>query len=105
VAEFDRRGWVRSLANYRIMGWVGVSYGGVRGLEIAARVRICSTIKPRGIRGQTRVWHSEARHGVCVPLPIHAGCSLLWRPKIRIRALNGGSVVKVIHRLGRGVWH
>jgi hypothetical protein len=28
------------------MGWVGVSYGSLRGLKIAARVRVCSTIKP-----------------------------------------------------------
>jgi hypothetical protein len=84
---------------------VGVSYGGVRGLEIAARVRIHSTIKPGSIRGRTRVRHSEARRGVCIPLSIHAGLSLLWHPKIRSQTLDGGSTVKVIHRLGRGVLH
>jgi hypothetical protein len=31
------------------MGWVDVSYSGVRGLEVAVRVRVCSIIKPRGI--------------------------------------------------------
>jgi hypothetical protein len=55
VAEFDRSGWVRSLANYRIMGWVGVSYSGVHGLEVAARVRVCLTIKFGGIGGRTRI--------------------------------------------------
>jgi hypothetical protein len=51
MVEFDRRVWVRSLANYRVMGWVSVSYGGVQGLDIAARVRACSTIEPGGIGG------------------------------------------------------
>jgi hypothetical protein len=62
---------------------VSVRYGGAHGLEIAARVWVCPTIKPGGIRSQTRVWHSKARSGVCIPLPIHAGRSLLWHPKIR----------------------
>jgi hypothetical protein len=74
-------------------------------MEIAARVRVCSTIKPRGIRGQTRVWYSKARLSVCIPLPIHVGRTLLWHPKIRSRTFNSGSAVKVIHQLGRGVWH
>jgi hypothetical protein len=65
VAVFDRRGWVRSLAMYGVMGWVGVSYGGVHGLEVAARVRVCSTIKLGGIRGRTRIWYSKTRCGVC----------------------------------------
>jgi hypothetical protein len=64
MAEFGRCGWVRSLANYWVTRWVDVSYGGVWGLEIASRVRIRSTIKPRGIRVETRVWHSKARRGV-----------------------------------------
>jgi hypothetical protein len=55
VAEFDRSGWVRSLTNYRIMGWVGVSYSGVHGLEVAARVRVRLTIKFGGIGGRTRI--------------------------------------------------
>jgi hypothetical protein len=44
--EFDRLGWVRGLENYQVIEWVSVSYGGVWGLEIAARVRVRSTIKP-----------------------------------------------------------
>jgi hypothetical protein len=48
---------------------VSVRYGGAHGLEIAARVWVCPTIKPGGIRSQTRVWHSKARSGVCIPLP------------------------------------
>jgi hypothetical protein len=74
-------------------------------MEIAAKVRVCSTIKPGGIGGRTRVWYSKARCGVCIPLPIHAGHSLLWHPKIRNQTLDGGSAVEVIHQLGRGVWH
>jgi hypothetical protein len=34
---------------------VGVSYSGVHGLGVAARVRVCLTINPRGIGGRTRV--------------------------------------------------
>jgi hypothetical protein len=67
--------------------------------------RVCSTIKLKGIGGQTRVWYSKGRCGVHVPLPIHVGRSLLWHPKIRSRTLDGGSAVEVIHRLGRGVQH
>jgi hypothetical protein len=74
-------------------------------MEIAAKVRVCSTIKPGGIGGRTRVWYSKARCGVCIPLLIHAGHSLLWHPKIRNQTLDGGSAVEVIHQLGRGVWH
>jgi hypothetical protein len=55
--------------------------------------------------GRARVWHSKARCGVCIPLSIHAGHSLLWHPKIMSQTLDGGSAVKVIHRLDRGVWH
>jgi hypothetical protein len=72
--EFDRRGWVKSLANYGAMVW---------GLEIAARVRVHSIVEPGDIWGQTRVWCSKARCGVCIPLPIHDGCSLLQHPKSR----------------------
>jgi hypothetical protein len=97
VVVFDRRGWVRSLVNYRVMGWVGVSYGGVRCLKVAARVRVCSTIKPRGIGARTRVWYSKARCSVRVPLPTYTGCSLLWHPKIRSRTLDGGLAVEVVH--------
>jgi hypothetical protein len=74
-------------------------------MEVAARVRICSTIKPGGIGGRTRVWYSKARCGVHVPLPIHIGHSLLWYPKIRSRTLDSGLTMEVIHRLGIGVWH
>jgi hypothetical protein len=72
-------------------------------MEIAARVRVCSTITPGGIRGQTMVWHSKARCDVCIPLPIHAGHSLLWHPKIRSQTLDGDLAMKVIHWLGRVV--
>jgi hypothetical protein len=72
-------------------------------LEVATRVRVCSTIKPGGIGGRTRVWYSKARCGVRVPLPIHAVHSFLWHPKIRSQTLDGGSAVEVIHRLGRGI--
>jgi hypothetical protein len=72
-------------------------------MEIATRFRVCLTIKPRGTRGRTRVCHGEARHDVCIPLPIHAGHSMLWHSKIKSRSLDGGSAVKVIHRLDRGV--
>jgi hypothetical protein len=82
---------------------LGVSYGVVRGLEVPARVRVCSTIKPGGVGGRTRVWYSKARCGVRVPLPIHADRNLLWHPKIRSRTLDGGLAVEVIHQLGRGV--
>jgi hypothetical protein len=74
-------------------------------MEIAAIVRVCLTIKPRGAGGRAWVWHSKARCGVCIPLPIHAGRGFLWHPKIRSRTLNGGSAVKVVHWLGRRVWH
>jgi hypothetical protein len=66
---------------------------------------VCLTIKPGGIGGRTRVWYSKGRCGVRVRLPIHAGRSLLWHPKIRSRTLDGGSTVEVIHRLDRGVRH
>jgi hypothetical protein len=74
-------------------------------LKVAARVRVCSTIKPGGIGGQRKVWYSKARCGVRVPLAIHAGRSLLCHPKIRSRTLDGGLTVEVIHQLGKGVWH
>jgi hypothetical protein len=84
---------------------VGVSYDSVRGLVVAVRVCIRPTVIPGGIWGPTRVWHSEARRGVCVPLPKCADHSLLRNPKSRSRTLDGGSAVKVVHRLGRRVWH
>jgi hypothetical protein len=105
VVEFDRRAWVSSLANYRVMGWDRCKLYWCTGHEAAARVRVCPTVKPEGLRGRTRVWYSKARYGVCIPLPIHAGRSLLWHPMIRSRTLDGGWALKVIHRLGRGVWH
>jgi hypothetical protein len=77
-----------------------VSYGGVQGLEIAARVRVRSTIKPEGIRGRTRVWYSKVRHGVCIPLPIHAGVACCGISRLGVEP---GLVVEVIHRLCRGV--
>jgi hypothetical protein len=42
---------------------------------------------------------------VCIPLPIHAGRSMLWHPKIGSRTLDDGSAMEVIHQLDRGVWH
>jgi hypothetical protein len=74
-------------------------------LVVAVRVRLCPTIIPGGIWGRTRVWYRKARRGVRVPLPEHVGHSLLWHPKRRSRTLDGGSVVKVVHWLGRGIWH
>jgi hypothetical protein len=44
-------------------------------------------------------------HGLRIPLPEHAGRSLLWHPKSRSRTLNGGSAMEVVHQLDRGVWH
>jgi hypothetical protein len=84
---------------------VGVRYDSVRGLVVAVRVRVCLTIIPVGICGQTRIWHRKVRCSVCIPLAEHVGHSLLWHPKSRSRALDGGSAVKVVHRLGRGVRH
>jgi hypothetical protein len=84
---------------------VGVSYGDVRGLVVAIRVRVCLAVIPRGIWDRTRVWHTKAWCGVCVPLPEHAGHSLLRHPKSRSRTLHGDLAVKVVHRLGRGVRH
>jgi hypothetical protein len=82
-----------------------VSYGSVRGLVVTVRVGIRLAVIPGGIWGRIRVWHGKARHGVCIPLFKHAGRSLLWHLKSRSRTLDGGSAVKVVHRLGRGVWH
>jgi hypothetical protein len=72
-------------------------------MVVVVRVRVCPAITPRGIWGRTRVWHRKSRRGVCVPLPEHASCSLLRRPKSKSQTLDGGSAVKVVHRLGRGV--
>jgi hypothetical protein len=72
-------------------------------LVVVVRVRVCSTVIPGGIWGRSMVWYRKARHGVCVPLPEHAGRSLLQHPKSRSQILDGGSAVKVVHRLGRGV--
>jgi hypothetical protein len=46
---FGRRGWVGNLMNYQIMGWVGVHYGGIRGLEVAASMHVCSVVALRGV--------------------------------------------------------
>jgi hypothetical protein len=86
--------------NYRVLGWVGVSYGGVRGLVVVIRVCVCPAIIPGGIWSQTRVRHRKARCGVCVPLPKNIGHSLLRYPKSRSQTIDGGSAVKVVHRLG-----
>jgi hypothetical protein len=72
-------------------------------MVVAVRVRVCPAVIPESIWGQTRVWHRKARRGVHVPLPKHAGRSLLQYPKRRSRTLDSGLAVKVVHRLGRGV--
>jgi hypothetical protein len=60
---------------------------------------------PRGIWSRTKVWHRKARCCVRIPLPKHAGSSLLRYPKSRSQTLNGDLIVKVVHRLGLWVWH
>jgi hypothetical protein len=40
---------------------------------------------------------------VRVPLSEHVGCSLLQHPISKSRTLDGGSTVKMVHQLGRGV--
>jgi hypothetical protein len=82
---------------------VSVSYGGVRGMIVTVRVRVCLAVIPGCIWGRTRVWHRKARRGVRVPLPEHAGRSLLRYRKSRSRTLGGASAMKVVHWLGRGV--
>jgi hypothetical protein len=57
MMRVGRRGWIRSLASYRVMGGVGVSYDGIWGLVIAASVHVYSAIAPRGVRGRGKVWH------------------------------------------------
>jgi hypothetical protein len=79
---------------------VGVSYNGVRGLVVAVRACVCSTIIPKGIWGRTRVWHRKTMRGMGGPLPEHVGHSLLRPPKCRSRTLDGCLVVKVVHWLG-----
>jgi hypothetical protein len=95
----------RITSNYRVVGWVDVSYGGVRGLVVIIRVCICLAIVPRGIWGRTRVWHRKARCSVHVPMSEYAGHSLLRHPKSRSQILDGGSSVKVVHQLGWWVCH
>jgi hypothetical protein len=82
VVCFGRRDWVRNLTNYRVAGWVGVSYNSVWGLIVSIRIRVHSTVIPGGIGGRTRVWIGKGRCVVCLPLAIHADCSLLWHPNI-----------------------
>jgi hypothetical protein len=84
---------------------VGVSYGGVQGIVAAGRIRVCSTIIPESIWDRIRVWYSKDRRDVCIPLLKHTGRSLLWHPKSGSRTLDGGSDVKVVHQMDRGVWH
>jgi hypothetical protein len=74
-------------------------------MVVAIRVKVCSAIIPGGIWGRIRVWHRKSRRGVHVTLPKYDGHSLLWHPKSRSQTLDGGSAVKVVHRLGRGVRH
>jgi hypothetical protein len=105
VAHFGKCDWVKSLANNRQWDWASVGYGSVRGLVVAVRVSVCSTVISGGIWGWTRVWYVKARCGFRIPLPKHAGRCLLWHPKISIWTLDGGLAVKVVHRLSRGVRH
>jgi hypothetical protein len=83
VACFGRRDWVKTLMNYRVVGWGRYKLRSVWGLIIAIRIRVRSTVIPGGIGGRSRVWISKARCGVHIALPIHDGRSLLWHPKIR----------------------
>jgi hypothetical protein len=83
---------------------VGVSYGGIRGLVVAASMRVSSAITPWVYGGQGEVWHRKTRCGLHIPLPKYAGHSLLRYPKSRSRNLDGGSAVEVVHQLGRWVW-
>jgi hypothetical protein len=83
VACFGRRDWVKTLMNYRVVGWGRYKLRSVWGLIIAIRIRVRSTVIPGGIGGRSRVWISKARCGVHIPLPIHDGRNLLWHPKIR----------------------
>jgi hypothetical protein len=83
---------------------VGVSYSSVWDLVVAVMVRVCLAVILRGIWDRNWIWYSKLGD-VCIPLPEHAGHSLLQHPKIRSRTLDGGPAVEVVHRLGRGVWH
>jgi hypothetical protein len=86
------------------MVWVGVSYGGVRSLVVVVRVRVCPALYLE-VYGAEPGFGIEKLGAVCVPLPKHAGRSLLRHPKIRSQNLDGGSAVKVVHQLGRAVRH
>jgi hypothetical protein len=55
-----------------------------------------------GAYGTGPVFWIEKLGAVCVPLPEHAGRSLLWHPTNRSQTINGSSVVKVVHRLADG---
>jgi hypothetical protein len=83
---------------------VGVRYGGIRGLVVVIGVCMCLAITP-GVYGAEPRLDIEKLGAVCVPLPEHVAHSLLRHSKSRSRTINGGSVVKVVHWLGRGVWH
>jgi hypothetical protein len=74
-------------------------------MVVALRVRVCPMVIPKSIWGRTRIWHRKIRRGMRIPLPKHTGRSLLQHPKSKSRTLDGGSAVKVVHRLGRGVRH
>jgi hypothetical protein len=79
---------------------VDISYGGIRGLVVAASVHICSDISPGGVWSRGKVWHRKAMHCLHIPLPEHVGRSLLRHPKKRSGTLDGGTAVKVVHWLG-----
>jgi hypothetical protein len=74
-------------------------------LVVIVRVRIYLVVIPGSIWGRTKVLHRKARRDMRVPLSEHAGHSLLRHPKSMSQTLDGGSDVKVVHRLSRGVRH
>jgi hypothetical protein len=79
---------------------IDVSYGDVQGLVIAASVRVCSAIAPRGVCGRGKVLHRKIRYDLHILLPKHVDRSLLWHLKSRSRTLDGGLAMEVIHQLG-----
>jgi hypothetical protein len=74
-------------------------------LVATTSTQVCSVVAPGGVWGQSKVWYRKAWRGLLIPLPEHAGHSLLRDSKSRSRTLDDGSAVKVVHRLGRWVWH
>jgi hypothetical protein len=77
---------------------IGVSYGGVRGLVVALGFAYARPLY-LGVYGAELEFDIENLDVVCVPLAEHAGCSFLRHPKSGSRTFDGGSAVKVVHRL------